>query len=194
MPNSPTPNCLLTHIESAGIMCLLLGNLLGELIVLSVSVDDALFNVCGFMANVCVREAEKSKVIRNCVCTSWKCQQRIDLNRRTDAITVVIKLKWGTFGVSVLNLHHVSPYNARQPNEAKEHWNETNDLLRLPPAFRLDFAKVAWFYSDNHVDSTFHRIFVIVVFPVSIDRLASSPHRWHTSNAVPMLFSIHSYI
>lgn len=93
MPNSPTPNCLLTHIESAGIMCLLLGNLLGELIALSVSVDDALFKVCGFMEYVCEREAEKSNVIRKFVCTSWKCQQRIDLNRRTDAFTIVIKLK-----------------------------------------------------------------------------------------------------
>lgn len=68
-----------------------------------------------------------------------------------------------------------------------------NNLHRLPPFCRLDFAIVVWFYWDNHVDNTFHRIFVIVVFPVSIDRLASSPHRWHISNAVPMLFSIHFY-
>lgn len=43
------------------------------------------------------------------------------------------------------------------------------------------------------MDNTFHRIFVIVEFPVSTDRLVSSPHRWHTSNVVPMLFSIRSY-
>lgn len=43
------------------------------------------------------------------------------------------------------------------------------------------------------MDSTFHKIFVIVEFPVSTDRLVSSPHRWHTSNVVPMLFSIRSY-
>lgn len=45
MPNSPTPSCLFTQIESAGIICLLFGNFVGELSVLKVSVDDAVVNV-----------------------------------------------------------------------------------------------------------------------------------------------------
>lgn len=46
IPNSPTPNCLFTQIESAGMMCLLFGILLGELVTLIASVDVAGLSVC----------------------------------------------------------------------------------------------------------------------------------------------------
>lgn len=39
MPNSPVPSCLLTHIESAGMMCLLLEILLGDVDTRIVSSD-----------------------------------------------------------------------------------------------------------------------------------------------------------